>query len=151
MRAFLDVSDYRHTYSKKRVNLLEIYNSDTLVLIISALNYILQPSDMSAADEPRILCIVHDAVSPNSSSMFTMNLPASTTCHKFLGDVMNKIGCSSDEVELIFELNSAGGDQEQVCQDWTFIIHRLMAHSPGTRRGRFCEHIYDLCVRIDNT
>lgn len=47
----------------------------------------------SAAEEPRVLCIVQDTTNAKTiSERLTINLPASTTVSKFYEDVAHKAG-----------------------------------------------------------
>lgn len=76
----------------------------------------------SAADEPKVLCIIRDMVDPHANAVkHTMNLPASSLVQMFINDISKQFGYmlgtisvhyerqeSSDIVEVVaFKINSS--------------------------------------------
>ena len=71
----------------------------------------------SAADEPRVLCVVRDMTNLENQNKFTMNLPYTTAVRSFLKDVAERLGYVDDTFVVSYERPSPGFDGRQELEE----------------------------------
>jgi len=64
-----------------------------------------------AADEPRILCIIYNAL--DSSDKKVLNWPASTPCSDLIADVGKKLCLPTNGFDLVYELPISSTDEQR--------------------------------------
>jgi ubiquitin carboxyl-terminal hydrolase 47 len=77
-------------------------------------NMLVPTQATSAADEPRVLCVIRDMTNSTAQNKITLNLPASTTCHELLVDVAKNLGYVDDTFSLAYEQQGGAEVQETV-------------------------------------
>jgi ubiquitin C-terminal hydrolase len=88
---------------------------------------VVSQTHISAGDEPRVLCIIHNT--QNAENKLTMNLPSSTSCEQLISEVANKLNVACNAVELYYESPVTGdNDQNQIP------VHSL----PDKNLGELC-------------
>ncbi|KAL4232665.1 Ubiquitin carboxyl-terminal hydrolase 47 [Mactra antiquata] len=110
-------------------------------MVVGETSQVVPVENVSAADEPKVLCIIRDMVDPHANAIkHTMNLPASSLVQMFLNDIARQFGYMMGTISVHYEKQEETETNEIPLEQFSMSFLGDIL-TPGNKRHNFtiCE------------